>query len=74
MVSLWYHSGMAMTLRLSEEETEALRAKAEAENRSMQDVARIAIDRYVTDRQGRLRQAIEMIASQDAELLDRLSK
>ncbi|MEI7630444.1 MAG: ribbon-helix-helix protein, CopG family [Actinomycetes bacterium] len=65
---------MAMTLRLSEEETEALRAKAEAENRSMQDVARIAIDRYVTDRQGRLRQAIEMIASQDAELLDRLSK
>ena len=74
MVSLWYHFGMAMTLRLSEEETEALRAKAEAENRSMQDVARIAIDRYVTDRQGRLRQAIEMIASQDAELLDRLSK
>jgi predicted transcriptional regulator len=65
---------MAMTLRLSEDETEALRAKAEAENRSMQDVARIAIDRYVTDRQGRLRQAIEMIASQDAELLDRLSK
>jgi predicted transcriptional regulator len=65
---------MAMTLRLSEEQTEALRAKAEAENRSMQDVARIAIDRYVTDRQGRLRQAIEMIASQDAELLDRLSK
>ena len=65
---------MAMTLRLSEEETEALRTKAEAENRSMQDVARIAIDRYVTDRQGRLRQAIEMIASQDAELLDRLSK
>ena len=74
MVSLWYHFGMAMTLRLSEEQTEALRAKAEAENRSMQDVARIAIDRYVTDRQGRLRQAIEMIASQDAELLDRLSK
>ena len=38
---------MAMTLRLSEEQTEALRRKAEAEHRSMQQVAQAAIDAYV---------------------------
>jgi hypothetical protein len=43
----WYHSGMAMTLRLSDEQTEALRRKAEAEHRSMQQVALAAIDAYV---------------------------
>jgi hypothetical protein len=42
-----YHSLMAMTLRLSEEQTEALRRKAEAEHRSMQQVAQAAIDAYV---------------------------
>jgi hypothetical protein len=36
-----------MTLRLSEEQTEALRRKAEAEHRSMQQVALAAIDAYV---------------------------
>lgn len=38
---------MAMTLRLSEAQTEALRRKAEAEHRSMQQVAQAAIDAYV---------------------------
>jgi hypothetical protein len=42
-----YHMGMAMTLRLSDEQTEALRRKAEAEHRSMQQVALAAIDAYV---------------------------
>jgi hypothetical protein len=42
-----YHLLMAMTLRLSEEQTEALRRKAEAEHRSMQQVAQAAIDAYV---------------------------
>ncbi len=42
-----YHLLMAMTLRLSDEQTEALRRKAEAEHRSMQQVARAAIDAYV---------------------------
>jgi hypothetical protein len=50
----WYHggimSGMAMTLRLTEAETEALRAQAEIEGRSMQDVARAALREYVTRR------------------------
>lgn len=32
-----------MTLRLTEEETEALRSLAEREHRSMQEVARLAI-------------------------------
>jgi len=36
-----------MTLRLNDEQTEALRRKAEAEHRSMQQVAQAAIDAYV---------------------------
>lgn len=38
---------MAMTLRLTDAETEALRARAALEGRSMQDVARQAVRDYV---------------------------
>lgn len=38
---------MAMTLRLSDDETEALRQRARLESRSMQEVARQAIREYV---------------------------
>jgi predicted transcriptional regulator len=38
---------MAMTLRLAEDETEALRQRADLEHRSMQDVARQAIREYI---------------------------
>jgi predicted transcriptional regulator len=38
---------MAMTLRLSDSEAEALRRRAALEQRSMQDVARQAIREYV---------------------------
>lgn len=38
---------MAMTLRLSDEQTEALRRRAGREGRSMQQVALTAIDEYV---------------------------
>jgi predicted transcriptional regulator len=38
---------MPMTLRLSDEEAEALRRRAKLERRSMQDVARQAIREYV---------------------------
>lgn len=38
---------MAMTLRLDEQETDALRLRAEREGRSMQDVARQAVRDYV---------------------------
>jgi len=41
---------MAMTLRLTDEETEALRAEAERESRSMQEVARAAVREYVARR------------------------
>jgi predicted transcriptional regulator len=41
---------MAMTLRLTDEEAEALRAQAEIESRSMQDVARAAVREYVARR------------------------
>jgi hypothetical protein len=63
-----------MNLRLSESETEALRARAELEGRSMQEVARQAIADYVSDRRTRLAVAITRIADEDAELLDRLSR
>jgi predicted transcriptional regulator len=38
---------MAMTLRLTADETEALRQRAHLERRSMQEVARQAIREYV---------------------------
>jgi len=38
---------MAMTLRLSDDETEALRQGAEREGRSMQEVARSAVRDYI---------------------------
>ncbi|HEX5493453.1 MAG TPA: CopG family transcriptional regulator [Mycobacteriales bacterium] len=38
---------MAMTLRLSHEQSEALRRRADKEGRSMQQVALTAIDEYV---------------------------
>jgi hypothetical protein len=65
---------VAMNLRLTEAETEALRRKAAEEGRSMQEVARAAIAEYVTDRPGRLRAAVERVRTEDAELLDRLAR
>jgi hypothetical protein len=49
---------MAMTLRLSDEQTEALRRKADAEHRSMQQVALAAIDAYVHQATPARRQAV----------------
>jgi hypothetical protein len=63
-----------MNLRLTDDETAALRRKAEQEGRSMQDVARAAINEYVVDRPSRLREAIDRVRTEDAELLDRLSR
>jgi len=53
-----YHECVAMTLRLSDEQTEALRRKAEAEHRSMQQVALAAIDAYVSQPTPARRQAV----------------
>jgi plasmid stability protein len=74
VVPSWYHALMAMNLRLSDDEATALRCKAAEEGRSMQEVARAAIAEYVSDRPARLRSAIERIRTEDAELLDRLSR
>lgn len=71
---MWYHQRMAMNLRLSDREAAALRRKAAEEGRSMQEVARAAIAEYVSGRPERLRAAIERVRTEDAELLDRLSR
>jgi hypothetical protein len=65
---------MAMNLRLSDREADALRRKAAEEERSMQEVAKSAIADYVSGRPERLRAAIEKVRIEDAELLDRLSR
>jgi predicted transcriptional regulator len=52
---------MAMTLRLSEEQTEALRRRADREGRSMQQVALAALDDY-------------LVRAEDDELTDRLAE
>lgn len=65
---------MAMNLRLTESETDALRAKAEQEGRSMQEVARTAIAQYISDRPQRLHGAIQRVVAEDRELLERLHR
>ena len=65
---------MAMTLRLTDEETEALREQAEIESRSMQDVARAAVREYVT-RRGTARlvdDELQYVVTTYAEALRRL--
>ncbi len=69
-----YHRCMAMNLRLTDDEADALRRKAAEEGRSMQEVAKSAIADYVSGRPERLRAAIEKVRTEDAELLDRLSR
>ena len=63
---------MPMTLRLTTQETEALRETAQREHRSMQDVARTAIDEYVTRRSRHRAAYLAAIVREDAELLRRL--
>ncbi|MCP3799451.1 MULTISPECIES: ribbon-helix-helix protein, CopG family [unclassified Allokutzneria] len=65
---------MAMTLRLTDEETEALRLAAERERRSMQDIARRAIREYVNRRNATRDAALARIVTEDAELLKRLAQ
>lgn len=74
MVPLRYHTDMAMNLRLTDAESEALRKRAEQEGRSMQEVARAAIAQYVSERPQRLRAAIDRVRIEDGVLLERLSR
>ncbi len=63
-----------MNLRLSDTQAEGLRRKAAEEGRSMQEVAKSAIADYVSGRPKRLRAVIEKVRTEDAELIDRLSR
>ena len=63
---------MPMTLRLTPDETEALREVARRERRSMQAVARQAIAAYVSSRTRRRDDHLRAIVAEDAELLRRL--
>ncbi len=67
---------MAMTLRLTDDEQRALRARAEAEGISMQEAARRAVREYVATGQHRERvsAASERIISAHGEALDRLGR
>jgi hypothetical protein len=67
---------MAMTLRLSEEETEALRRRAQREGRSMQEVARAAVREYIdrTSRRELLDEVLDEELPRFAEALRRLGE
>ncbi|TWF91604.1 ribbon-helix-helix protein, CopG family [Saccharopolyspora dendranthemae] len=65
---------MAMTLRLTDEENEALRQAAEDEHRSMQDVARQAIREYTARREVSFAEAVDFVVQRDAELIERLGQ
>jgi predicted transcriptional regulator len=69
----WYRLGMAMTLRLSEEQSDRLRATAEREHLSMQQVALKAIDEYTLGRVRRRDELLARIVAEDAGVLKRLS-
>ena len=68
-------SGMAMTLRLSDEETALLRRQAEREGRSMHEVVRLAIQERIArqEHSDRVRRAARRVATEHREVLDRLS-
>jgi predicted transcriptional regulator len=68
--------GMAMTLRLTDEQAAALRARAEHEGRSMQQVARSAVDDYLTRAadDGQTDRLAEQGARRFEELLRRLGE
>ncbi len=67
---------MAMTLRLTDEEQEALRARAQLEGISMQEAARRAVRDYVTgaEHRDRVERAADRVLDQHADAIERLSR
>jgi len=65
-----------MTLRLTDDETDALRRRAELEQRSMQEVARQAVRDYIdrTSRRELLDRVLDDALPQYAEALERLGQ
>ena len=68
--------GVAMTLRLDEQESDALRRRAELEGRSMQDVARQAVRDYIerTSKRELLDRVLDNELPRYAEALERLGQ
>ncbi|MEO6019294.1 MAG: ribbon-helix-helix protein, CopG family [Knoellia sp.] len=64
---------MAMTLRLTDSETENLRARAQSEGRSMQEVARQAVRDYVA-REDRRAQLDDVLTSELPRYSDALKR
>ncbi len=67
---------MAMTLRLTDEEQQALRDRAAKDGVSMQDAARRAIREYVerSEHRSRVAAAADLISDVHADALDRLGQ
>ncbi|HET7477787.1 MAG TPA: ribbon-helix-helix protein, CopG family [Dermatophilaceae bacterium] len=67
---------MAMTLRLSKEETDALRRQAELEGRSMQETVKAALTEYLDRRQRQvvLDRVLDRELPRYAEALERLGR
>lgn len=67
---------MAMTLRLTDEEADALRRRAEREGRSMQEVARSALREYIdrTSRRELLDNVLDEELPRFSEALRRLGE
>lgn len=65
-----------MTLRLTDDETRALRMRAELEGRSMQDVARSAVREYIerTSKRELLDRVLDTELPRYAEALRRLGE
>jgi hypothetical protein len=65
---------MAMTLRLTDEETALLRQQAEREGRSMHEVVRLAIRERIArqDHNERVRLAAQRVATEHHQILERL--
>ena len=65
---------MTMTLRLTDDESAALRRRADQESRSMQDVARQAVREYIENhsRSDLLDQVLDQELPRYAEALERL--
>lgn len=67
---------MAFVVKLSPQDTEALREQAAREHRSMHEVAVLAIQaRLAQDQRNRLVDSLfDSVATEDAALLDRLAR
>lgn len=67
---------MAMTLRLTDDEHEALRRRADAEGISMQDAARRAVRAYIerSDHRDRVLAAASSVMTAHADALRRLGE